>query len=74
MLVSLYFDTKNLRSANFSRIVITILVYATIGYSAFRNTHTSHSYLRVIEGDVTLEVRSTKLSSISDTNRPPQNV
>jgi len=28
MLVSLYFDTKNLRSANFSRIVITILVYA----------------------------------------------
>jgi hypothetical protein len=28
MRLSLYFDTKNLRSANFSRIVITILVYA----------------------------------------------
>jgi len=28
MRLSLAFDTKNLRSANFSRIVITILVYA----------------------------------------------
>jgi len=28
MRLSLYFDTKDLRSANFSRIVITILAYA----------------------------------------------
>jgi len=28
MIMSLYFDTKNLESANFSRIVITALVYA----------------------------------------------
>ncbi len=37
MFVSLYFDIKNFRSANFSRIVITVLVCAMMPIGLHRN-------------------------------------
>ena len=69
MRVSLYFDTLESKSANFSRIVITTLVYAVI---VFLTSRLQHSHITFLPQRTRLgELPLVSAHEASTTSEPP---